>query len=244
MDNGAVISTINIGNGNGGPISITCEQGQLSNQSEVSSGSFANAGAVHITANSFTLSSNSSVNASAAVNGGDITIRSTSLLALFDSNIQSYAGIDNYVNAAGGVGGNILIDPAFVILDNSFISANDLAPLGRDGNISNLADFFFTNDSFLHAHRHDSNHATRSRPGREPRRVAGQSRRYEKPPARTLRHRDQSRIQQLDRGRARRHGNLPGRIATRLRPAHPVNALNPESLFFKPGRIHSHPHLV
>ena len=49
------------------------------------------------------------------------------------------------------VGGNIDIDPEFVVLDDSFISANDLSGFGHDGNILNTADFFFINDSTLHA---------------------------------------------------------------------------------------------
>jgi len=52
---------------------------------------------------------------------------------------------------AGGQGGNIYIDPEFVVLNNSLISANDLSPTGQDGNIVNEADFFFTSDSILHA---------------------------------------------------------------------------------------------
>ena len=48
-------------------------------------------------------------------------------------------------------GGNINIDPQFVVLDNSLISANDLSGFGHDGNIVNTADFFFTDDSTLHA---------------------------------------------------------------------------------------------
>jgi filamentous hemagglutinin family protein len=152
LDAGAVISTASLGPGKGGPISVSCGQGQLSNQSEVSSTSFTDAGSVQITAgNSFSLLGNSSINTSAGDNGGDITLRVGQLLYLFDSNIEAYAGVVPQPNQVGAMGGNILIDPEFVVLDDSFISANDLAPGGQDGNILNAADFFFTNDSLLHA---------------------------------------------------------------------------------------------
>jgi filamentous hemagglutinin family protein len=151
LNGGAAISTEGLAFGNGGPISVTCTQGTLSDQSEITSGAFGTAGSVQITADSFTLSGNSNVNSSAGESGGDITLHVGRLLYLNDSYIQAYAGIVNLFNQASSRGGNIVIDPEFVVLDDSFISANDLAPGGTDGNIVNMANFFFTNDSTLHA---------------------------------------------------------------------------------------------
>jgi len=152
LSQGAVISTASLEGAEGGPISISCAQGQLSNNSEVSSTSFTEGGSVKITAtDSFTLSGNSSINTSAGENGGDVSLRVGQLLFLLDSNIEAYAGIVSLPNQSNDRGGNIVIDPEFVILDNSLISANNLSGSGQDGNISNSATYFFTNDSVLHA---------------------------------------------------------------------------------------------
>ncbi len=50
---------------------------------------------------------------------------------------------------AGGIGGNILIDPTFIILDNSLISAN--AAIGRGGNITLVSSFFLDSESLITA---------------------------------------------------------------------------------------------
>ena len=151
MNGGAAISTEGLGAGNGGAISVNSSQATLGNQSEISSAAFTNAGSVQVTAQSLTLAGSSSVNASAGHDGGNITLRVDQFVYLNDSNVQSFAGIVTLPNQQTAKGGNILIDPEFVILNNSFISANDLAPGGVDGNIVNLANFFFTSNSALHA---------------------------------------------------------------------------------------------
>ena len=162
LDQNAVISSASTGSsGDAGSVSVNCTQGELSGQSEISASSnFTNAGSVEITAaNSFTLSSGSSVSTSAGLSGGNINLKVGRLLYLLDSNIQAYAGVANPAEGfvltpaqeAGITGGNINIDPEFVVLQNSLISANDLSPGGANGNIVNSAEFFFTNDSLLHA---------------------------------------------------------------------------------------------
>lgn len=156
LSGGAIISSASIqtSTGNGGSVSVTTNQGQLAGQSSITTSSKAgNAGSIQITAaDSFTLSDNSSISASAGENGGSITLKVGRLLYLLDSNIQAYAGVLSFLGQQTGLtGGNINIDPEFVILNNSFISANDLSPGGKDGNITNFANFFFTSDSLLHA---------------------------------------------------------------------------------------------
>lgn len=148
------ITAQSFGSGNAGNISVSCSQAVLSGQGLISASSEAtNAGSVQIlAANSLTLSSGGSINTSAADNGGNVTLRVGRLLYLTDSNIEAYAGVSSFPGQqVGGNGGNIVIDPEFVVLNNSLISANDLSGVGQNGNIVNLANFFFTSDSLLHA---------------------------------------------------------------------------------------------
>lgn len=159
LSGGAIISSASIdagmfGSGNGGSVSITTNQGQLAGRSSITASSQAsNAGSVQITAaDSLTLLDGSSISSSAGENGGDVTLKVGRLLYLTNSNIQAFAGVISFLGQQTGLtGGNILIDPEFIILNNSFISANDLSPGGKDGNITNFANFFFTSDSLLHA---------------------------------------------------------------------------------------------
>lgn len=153
LGGGAVISGASFGGGNGGDVSVDCVRGTLSGQSLISASSlFTNAGSVDITANdSLTLSSGSSISTSAGDNGGDISLKVGQLLYLLDSDIQAYAGVaSTHGQTIGGNGGNIFIDPEFVVLDGSFISANALSG-GQNGDITNFAGYFFTSDSLLHA---------------------------------------------------------------------------------------------
>ncbi len=75
-----------------------------------------------------------------SLNGGNIDLRAVDMLSLTNSQITAAAGIN---------GGNIFIDPHFVVLENSLISAN--AILGRGGNIQIIADYFFSSDSLITA---------------------------------------------------------------------------------------------
>ena len=153
MSGGATISADSIGAGEGGRVTVNCSVGELAHQSEISSTSFTDAGSVTVTASqSLKLSGDSFINTSAGGNGGDITLRVGSLIYLDDSDILAFAGL-TYIPGlqVGGNGGNILIDPQFVVLGNSLISANDLASIGSDGNILNQTDFFFSSNSSLKA---------------------------------------------------------------------------------------------
>lgn len=71
-------------------------------------------------------------------NGGNITIMAGKLLYLLDSDILTFAGDQ---------GGNITIDPQFVILGNSLISAHGLT----DGNIFIDASYLFESSSTIEA---------------------------------------------------------------------------------------------
>jgi filamentous hemagglutinin family protein len=153
LSDGATVASSSFGAGSGGTVSVDCAQGSLDGQSTLTASStFTNAGSVQVTADSLTLSSGSVISTSAGDNGGDITLHVGQLLYLTDSNIQAYAGVVSTPGQqAGGTGGDIGIDPLFVVLDNSLISANELSGIGQDGNITNTANYFFTSDSILHA---------------------------------------------------------------------------------------------
>lgn len=152
LDGGAVISAECFAAGNGGSVTVNCTQAQLTNQSEISTTSMNDAGSVTIQASSLSLSGGSLINTSAGDNGGNISLHVGQLLYLDSSEILAFAGEVSFPGqAAGGKGGNILIDPQFVVLGDSLISANDLASIGSNGNIINTADFFFSSDSTLHA---------------------------------------------------------------------------------------------
>jgi len=153
LSGGGVISTASQGEGLGGNISLAMSQGQIYGPSVISASSeFTSAGSIVIMAGSLSLYDGASVTTSAGDNGGDITLQLGQMLYLDNSNIQAFAGVASVPGQmVGGDGGNIDIDPEFVILGDSFISANDLSPLGHDGNIINTADFFFTSASLLHA---------------------------------------------------------------------------------------------
>jgi filamentous hemagglutinin family protein len=156
LNNYAEISSASFYNGgNGGSVTINSSDMNLDGGSIISASStFTSAGIVDIkVADSFQLRGGSSVTTSAAEDGGDINFSVGKLVYLIDSNIQAYAGVPTQGATVSPNlhGGNIYIDPQFVALGGSYISANDLSPGGTDGNITNLADFFFSSDSILHA---------------------------------------------------------------------------------------------
>lgn len=86
-----------------------------------------------------------SVSASASQSdGGDITINATNMVYLVQSSIETA------VQGGAGAGGNITIDPQFVVLNKSTISANAFG--GPGGNISIQAgNFIASSDSTITA---------------------------------------------------------------------------------------------
>lgn len=68
--------------------------------------------------------------------GGNITIQAGNRVHLANSSINTSVG------SGSGAGGNIFIDPVFVILDNSSIIANAFG--GPGGNISIISDYFLS----------------------------------------------------------------------------------------------------
>ena len=132
----------------GGDISITAPEMRLINQSVVSAESSGegNAGDINITAMDSLMMKDSAVTTEATqADGGNIKVSAGYMLHLKDSEITASVG--------GGpetVGGNISIDPEYVILKNSKIIAN--AYEGMGGNISIVADVFLADpDSIVDA---------------------------------------------------------------------------------------------
>jgi large exoprotein involved in heme utilization and adhesion len=131
--------------GNGGNITVDGGSITLTRQATISaSSSISDAGNILINAESLSLQSKSNIDTSAGMDGGSITINAGSLVYLLDSDIQSAA-----YGGPGTTGGNITIDPQFVVLDNSLISANDFG--GTGGNISIITNDFLNNGSMITA---------------------------------------------------------------------------------------------
>jgi filamentous hemagglutinin family protein len=135
------ISADTQGTGAGGAVNIAAQKILLTDQSTISSSSSGtgNAGNIDITVTTSSLKMrNSSITTEALqADGGDIKITAPSMLDLVDSKITASVG--------GGpetTGGNISIDPEFIVLKNSRIIAN--AYEGKGGNIKIVADTFLS----------------------------------------------------------------------------------------------------
>lgn len=124
--------------GDGGDISITTQTLTLNDGAEITafSSSPGNAGNIVINASDKILLTNGHIttNATQSTNGGNITVNAINMLHLTDSQINAS------VSGADGNGGNINIDPIFVILDGSAINANSVG--GTGGNINIVAQHF------------------------------------------------------------------------------------------------------
>ncbi len=127
------------GSGEGGNISLTAGQSvALSNGASISASSTgpANAGNIVINAGSQFLSQNGFVTTQASqASGGNITIQATDSIRLVNSQLST--SVQGGPNTTGG---NILLDPAIVTLQNSQVTAQ--AFQGQGGNINIIAGTF------------------------------------------------------------------------------------------------------
>jgi large exoprotein involved in heme utilization and adhesion len=101
------------------------------------------AGSIAVSAGAVTLAAGAIVTSSARAGGGDVTINADFKLDLIGSQITT-----SVFTGAGG-GGDIAIDPQFVILDNSLVQAN--ADDGFGGNVRIVADNILVTDSIVEA---------------------------------------------------------------------------------------------
>lgn len=123
--------------GKGGDIQVRARQVQLSDRATITAqgSGTGDAGSILITASDSFISNNSSVTtATTQSDGGNITLQVGRLVQLTDSQITTS------VQGGLGNGGNITIDPQFVILSGSQILANAFG--GNGGNIFITAGVF------------------------------------------------------------------------------------------------------
>lgn len=134
--------------GLGGDIIVQTQRTDLSNGGIISAKSSGTANAGNITiqaADSIRLLNDSNITTETLQSdGGNIEIKASDLIYLFNS------GITTSVQGGLGNGGNITIDPRFVILNNSSIIANAYG--GNGGNIDIVSDYFIASaDSIVQA---------------------------------------------------------------------------------------------
>jgi len=132
------VYSVSSGAGMGGDIQLKAGEISLANGAQISASSAGtgNAGDIDITAGGSFISTNSKVSTSSRnADGGNITMTVPYMVHLKDSEITASVG-----GGASTVGGNITIDPQYVILDHSKIIAN--AYEGQGGNIRIVANVF------------------------------------------------------------------------------------------------------
>ncbi len=144
---GATISSASDGSGPAGSVRLRLgDRLFLDDGSTISTASMRNdAGLISIEAgSSVEMHGGSAIVASAGANGGSLDLRARDLLFIDHSQIVLTAGaMQGESGAGGGAGGNMGIDPDFVILDHALLSAN--ATAGQGGNILLVAHYFFAN---------------------------------------------------------------------------------------------------
>jgi large exoprotein involved in heme utilization and adhesion len=152
LTNGASINSQSetVSNGRAGDITITGLSLRMANRSEITSSSLGNradagdAGNITIQSGSTVLLNNSSITTEARQSsGGQITINASEMIRLTNSRISTS------VKGAEGDsdGGNIMIDPPFVILQNSQLVAQ--ANAGAGGAINVIAGVFIADPNTL-----------------------------------------------------------------------------------------------
>ncbi|HET6246709.1 MAG TPA: S-layer family protein, partial [Tepidisphaeraceae bacterium] len=118
LDNGSAVISSSDGSGTAGLISIQLANSlSVARNSSISTAASASAGGgiTLFAGRSISMGGNSSITAQAAGAGGSIQIKCRGTIYLADSAI---------LTQAGGNGGNMSVDPSFVILQNSLLSAN------------------------------------------------------------------------------------------------------------------------
>jgi filamentous hemagglutinin family protein len=143
LDDGASIAASSTGSGVAGSVRIHVDEPlMLTRASNVSTTSeISDSGTVEIESGSDIFLDGSSVTVRATQgNAGRIALIAPGMIALTNSTVLAEAGLN---------GGDVFIDPQFVLLDHSRISAN--AILGAGGNIEIIAGAFLANASAVTA---------------------------------------------------------------------------------------------
>ena len=150
LDSSAFIGSSNTGAGRAGTVMVRADGDIfMRGGSVISTSAFqANAGDIDIASRTrIDLREGAAITASAGLNGGNITIAAPDFIHLIDSSIAATAGTTQA--ATGGMGGNITIDPEFMVLDHSFIKAD--AAIGQGGNILLQTDNFLSSETSITA---------------------------------------------------------------------------------------------
>jgi len=132
------VYSVSSGSGTGGDIQLRAAEISLTDGAQVSASSkgTGDAGNIDITAGGSFISRNSKVSTSSQnADGGNIKVTAPYMVYLKDSEITASVG-----GGPATVGGNISIDPQYVILDHSKIVANAYA--GQGGNIQIVSNVF------------------------------------------------------------------------------------------------------
>ena len=145
IQSGGLVSSATAGPGAGGNISIEGNRVVLSDGSlSANSSGPGNAGNIEVTAHDALTAQGGSVTTQAiSADGGNIVFTVGNLVHLVDSTIISAVG------SGDGKGGNITIDPQFVVLDGSQIRADAFG--GPGGNVRIVAGVFLTSGSTVSA---------------------------------------------------------------------------------------------
>jgi len=142
---GGVVSSNTTAGGTGGSITIRTPQLQLTNATiSATSAGTGDAGSILLGIGDTATLTNSSITTSArTADGGNILLTGGDLVYLFDS------GLTTSVGTGTGKGGNITVDPEFVVLDHSQVRADAFG--GPGGHIIIVSDFFLRNRTVLSA---------------------------------------------------------------------------------------------
>jgi filamentous hemagglutinin family protein len=141
--------------GAAGGLSIQCDNLTLDDGGTISTNAAAvSAGDITVNVGSdATLEGQSSISSSAGISGGNITLNVGDLLYVLDSSITATAGslrnVHGTSNPGAGNGGNITVDPEFIVLNDSLISAN--AAAGQGGNILLESSYYLNSGSAVTA---------------------------------------------------------------------------------------------
>jgi len=137
----SVVSTSSFGAGDGGTIAVTAPKIAMQGTAIIAIGiGTGNAGDLTFVASDTFEATNAAVSTQTeGAEGGDITFEVGRLFSLKGS------GVTTSVQAGAGDGGNIAIDPIFVVLRDSRIEANAFG--GNGGNISIVADNFLADEA-------------------------------------------------------------------------------------------------
>ncbi len=171
LTRGGAIVASSASSGTGGSINIDARKLALDHAASIEASATGRgvAGSVAIRVRDpLTLRSAAAIRTTSALSdAGTVSITSASAIDLLDSSITVQALLGNagrieliapkqltlrnsqLLAVAGLNGGDIFIDPEFVLLDHSLISAN--AAAGRGGNITLIADYYFNSETLITA---------------------------------------------------------------------------------------------